>query len=155
MQRSLSQPSTPTSGNLQRLQCPCPTTSNLVASLSPPSFHRESLFAAPPTLSCSKHSRVTATPLEALLIFLNDITRNLTPSMFPEILDGILMSYRYKSASAWLYHCSISPESIYKVSYLFNPNERYGKRVLCYKFISHLYKSKSYVWANQLRIRIG
>ena len=75
--------------------------------------------------------------------------------MVPEILVGISYGYIYKSISARIYRCSISLGSISNLSYLFNPKGRYGKRVLCYKFISHLCKSKSSAGVNQLRIRIG
>ena len=75
--------------------------------------------------------------------------------MVPEILDDILMVYKYKFASARIYRCIILPESISRVSYLLNPKESYGQRVLCYKFISHLCKSKSNAGFNQIKVRIG
>ncbi len=74
--------------------------------------------------------------------------------MLLEILNGNIMDYINKSASARIYCCSVSPRSTSKLSYLFNPKGRYGKRVMCYKFILHLCKSKSYAWVYQLRIRI-
>mgnify|MGYP003703182661 CR=1 FL=1 len=55
-----------------------------------------------------------------LLISLNDITRNIIPSNGARNIHGILW-LQIISASAQKYHCSISPESIPRVSYLFNP----------------------------------